>query len=143
MDKALAISFSQKGCALDDELSCEAEKALKDTGEISEESIVEGCLNKETVIAEVGSRTKSIEYCYEAELQSNKSLKGKVEIGFVIEADGSVPFADIEYTSINNQKLEGCIIRVFSELRFPSCAKYEYHSTTAPFNFIPASELGN
>ena len=60
------------------------------------------------------------------------TLKGNVGVQFSISPGGSVSNASITGSSLNNQRVEGCILRQFNRLQFPTADK----STNAGFPFV-------
>jgi hypothetical protein len=52
----------------------------------------------------------AIRYCYERELKRNPELKGKVTIRIVVASDGSVRDAVIVSSTLNNERVERCIL---------------------------------
>ena len=52
----------------------------------------------------------AIRYCYERELKRNPSLKGKVSVRITVRPDGSVEDAVIVTSTLNNVRVERCIL---------------------------------
>ncbi len=90
-----------------------------DVAVVDEETSIEGGLDRD-VIAEVIKRNLGqIRYCYERQLSSNKDLYGKVQVRFVIGADGAVAEPMIDNTTMKNAMVEGCILRRLAGWKFP------------------------
>jgi len=53
---------------------------------------------------------KAVQYCYERELKRSPSLKGKITVRITVSPDGSVKNAEIISSSINNSRVERCIL---------------------------------
>ncbi|HEV8247223.1 MAG TPA: AgmX/PglI C-terminal domain-containing protein, partial [Polyangiaceae bacterium] len=60
------------------------------------------------------------------------NAKGGVNIGFSVGPSGSVANASIGSSSLKNPRIEGCVLRVFNRLKFPSADK----PTNASFPFL-------
>ncbi len=52
----------------------------------------------------------AVRYCYERELKRNPSLKGKVSVRITVATDGSVHDAVIVSSTLNNERVERCIL---------------------------------
>jgi len=62
------------------------------------------------VIDVVRGHLAAIQYCYKMELKRDPSIKGKVIVRFIVNPDGHVIDASIVSTSLNNQRVEKCIL---------------------------------
>lgn len=58
----------------------------------------------------INSHSGAIEYCYNQELKINPNLKGEVIVEFTISPDGHVTRARIVSSTLNNPKVERCIV---------------------------------
>jgi len=52
----------------------------------------------------------AIRYCYERELKRNPELKGKVTVRITVGPDGSVKEANIAASTLNDERVERCIL---------------------------------
>lgn len=52
----------------------------------------------------------SVQYCYQRELKRNPNLKGKLVVRFSIAPDGSVKSVEIVSSTLNNRKVERCVV---------------------------------
>lgn len=52
----------------------------------------------------------AIRYCYERELKRNPNLKGKLSVRITVGADGHVTKAEIVNSTLNNARVERCIL---------------------------------
>jgi len=52
----------------------------------------------------------AIRYCYERELKRNPTLKGKISVRITVGTDGSVKKAEIVSSTLNNRRVERCIL---------------------------------
>lgn len=80
----------------------------------------------------VMSRIGAFRACYEAVASREPSLSGGVTVAFGITPGGDVSGARVSSSSLSNPRVEGCILRQFSRLRFPTADK----PTNASFPFI-------
>lgn len=63
----------------------------------------------EEVMKVVNSHASAIEYCYQRALRKNPSLKGKVSVRFIIQANGSVVSIKILGSTLGDPSVERCI----------------------------------
>ena len=56
------------------------------------------------------SHVPAIRYCYERELKRNPTLKGKVSVRITLSPDGSVKDATIVSSTLDNERVERCIL---------------------------------
>ena len=89
-------------------------------------------LSPEQVRRVVYSRQGAFQACYEIASAHDPTLKGGVSVSFSISPGGSVSSASIANSSLNNPRVEGCILRQFNRLQFPSADK----PTGANFPFV-------
>ncbi|HEY8076552.1 MAG TPA: AgmX/PglI C-terminal domain-containing protein, partial [Labilithrix sp.] len=68
----------------------------------------------------VMARVAAIRACYEGEAQKNPSLKGGVTVSWHIDPSGAVTAASLANTSLNNPRVEGCVVRQVRGWHFPS-----------------------
>jgi TonB family protein len=52
----------------------------------------------------------AIRYCYERELKRDPNLKGKISVRITVAADGHVKNAEIVSSTMNNERVERCIL---------------------------------
>lgn len=69
------------------------------------------------------ARTGAYRACYESAAARDPSLRGNVTVSFSIAPDGSVSAANITGSSLNNARVEGCVLRQFKRLTFPKADK--------------------
>lgn len=80
---------------------------------------VQGQLDREIIQRVVREHRREIRACYEAELQRNPSLEGRVSIGWVISPSGTVAAAQVENSTLNSSAVEQCMTRRILQWRFP------------------------
>jgi len=56
------------------------------------------------------SHSSAIRYCYERELKRNPTLKGKIMVRITVSPAGSVVKAEIVSSTLNNRRVERCIL---------------------------------
>jgi hypothetical protein len=78
------------------------------------------------------SRFGAFRACYEAVSAREPNLSGGVTIAFGITPGGDVTGSRVQSSTIGNARIEGCILRQFGRLRFPTADK----GTNAAFPFI-------
>jgi len=88
-------------------------------------------LSQEQIRRVVLSRMGAFQACYEIASAHDPTLKGSVGVSFSIGPGGSVSNASLSGSSLSNPRVEGCILRQFNRLQFPSADK----PTGAGFSF--------
>jgi hypothetical protein len=88
-------------------------------------------LSPEQIARVVRSRMGAFQACYESAAAADPTLKGNVGVAFSIAPSGSVSAASITGSSLKNPRVEGCVLRTFQRLKFPSADK----PTNASFPF--------
>lgn len=78
------------------------------------------------------SRMGAFQACYEIATARDPSLKGGVTVSFGIGPTGTVSTVSISNSTLSNARVEGCITRQFSRLKFPTADK----PTNAAFPFV-------
>jgi hypothetical protein len=80
---------------------------------------VEGFCAKEAINRVVRAHQGGIRFCFERELQRDPKLSGKVLVGWKINLEGRVQFAKIDNTSLQNERVEGCMLQNIRRWIFP------------------------
>ncbi len=104
-------------------------------GILTEETKVEGGLDKDVIAAVINSHLGEIRYCYERELSADPNLYGKMQVKFVIDASGSVINPRIGISTLQNAMVEGCILRRLVTWQFPRPKGGTKVFVTYPFMF--------
>lgn len=81
----------------------------------------------------VMSRYGAFRACYEAAAARDPSMSGNVSVSWGITPGGSVGGANVGSSSLGNARVEGCILRQFSRLKFPTADKPTNASWTFSF----------
>jgi TonB family protein len=80
---------------------------------------VSGYLSAEQINRVVRANQAALRYCYESEMQRQRSLRGKVVIQWRVDKNGGVPTARVASSTLNDPRVEGCIVRQVRKWRFP------------------------
>ena len=81
--------------------------------------IERGALSRAQIRRVILRQKGAYQHCYEQELQRHRGLKGKVELYININGQGKVSLARVDSSSINNARVERCILRRIRLLKFP------------------------
>lgn len=58
--------------------------------------------------------------CFGMVAQGRPELRGRAHFSWLIDSSGSVGFARLDDTTLNDARVEGCVLRQLRALRFPS-----------------------
>jgi len=107
---------------------------------ISENVQVLSGLPKDVINAVVQRHRAEIRACYDAALQRNPNLRGKVSIAFNIQPNGVVSYTAVKESSIGDSGLENCILSRVRTWQFPKPEAPVVTEVTAyPFFLNPAN----
>jgi TonB family protein len=101
-------------------------------------TVVVGGLSKEVIFKVVKSHQREIQYCYEAELNANPDLAGKVAVVWTIGPDGGVTDANVTETSLAAERAEQCMLTRIRRWKFPEVPGGGIVTVTFPWVFKPA-----
>ncbi|AZZ35670.1 hypothetical protein CIK05_02265 [Bdellovibrio sp. qaytius] len=76
-------------------------------------------IDKDAVRNAMRTHVPQYKECYDAEIKKNKKLEGKVVLRWMINGDGQVEEEKIQTTTLNNKKVEKCLLNVLSKTTFP------------------------
>lgn len=79
---------------------------------------VSGYLSPEQIMRVVRQNQAAVRYCYEAQLQRQPSLRGRIEIAWRINREGRVTTSRVARSTMGNPGVEGCIVRQVRNWRF-------------------------
>jgi hypothetical protein len=102
---------------------------------------VVGGLDKDVIAKIIRRHHNEIKYCYEQELQKDRSLAGKVAVQFVIDPAGAVSDAAVSETTLANASTESCMISRIRRWRFPEPKGGGIVTVSFPWMFKPAGSL--
>lgn len=78
-----------------------------------------GGLTKDQINRVVRAHAAAVRYCYEKELQRAPTLNGRVDLFWVIRANGSVDRTKIAASTLGSKDVESCIERQIKNWQFP------------------------
>ena len=76
----------------------------------------------------------AVRYCFESELSQNPTLNGKTLVNWTIGNDGRVIKAFIQSSTVDNKRMESCLLRAVKRWRFEA-PKGGYCQIAFPFTF--------
>lgn len=85
----------------------------------------------------VMSRMGAFRACYESALARDPTMRGTVTVAWSIDPSGSVSAANVASSSLDNARVEGCLLRQVRRLKFPSADK-PTGGVSWPFHFRPS-----
>jgi TonB family protein len=80
---------------------------------------VEDGLTKDEVGAVIHKHMSEVRYCYESAMIRTADLEGKLQIKFVINAQGVVSQADVQQSTLSDPRLDDCVVRRLVTWKFP------------------------
>lgn len=94
---------------------------------------------KEEIQAVLAANREKVRACYEAALKNNPGIHGDVVVAFVINPDGSVKSAEVNWSEseIHVPELDSCAVDVVRGLKFPPSSRGLESKVNYPFNFNP------
>ena len=98
---------------------------------------VMGSLDKDIIRRIVRAHINEVRSCYNASLTLDPNLSGRVDVRFVISAEGKVRSSSVQANSTNEVKLGECIARAVKTWKFPKPAGGGEVTVTYPFNLSP------
>ncbi len=106
---------------------------------VSENIQVLSGLPKDVINAVVQRHRSEVRACYDAALQRNPNLRGKVTVAFTIQANGIVSYAGTKESTIGDAGLESCIVSRVRTWVFPKPeAPVSYRSCGLSVLFKPS-----
>ncbi|EYF03412.1 AgmX/PglI C-terminal domain-containing protein [Chondromyces apiculatus] len=102
-------------------------------------NIVAGRLRPEVIQSTVRGRFEAMRPCYEAALQQNATLAGKVTVRFQVLADGSVVGAQDNGSTLADATAVQCVVDVFAGTSFPA-SEAGTATVIYPIEFAPGDD---
>ena len=96
-------------------------------------------LSENQVARVVMSRLGAFRACYESALAADPTMRGTVGVTWSITPGGTVSAANIGRSSLNNARVEGCVLRLVRRLQFPTADK-PTGPVSWPFIFNPTKK---
>jgi hypothetical protein len=78
-----------------------------------------GSLSKEEIAKVIQQYSSKISNCYEKALMKNSDISGRLQVEWVIEANGSVSDVKQAYSGMTQPDLSACILALFKQMKFP------------------------
>lgn len=97
-----------------------------------------GGLDRKIIQRIINQHRSRFKYCYERELIKNPQLQGKIHVWFQIEANGRVYKSRVSRTTMNNDRVEQCLVRRVRVMRFPAPKGGGIVVVNYPFIFRPS-----
>jgi hypothetical protein len=79
-----------------------------------------GGLSPDQVNRVVLAHRGALQACYEIEAQKDPTLRGGVVVSWTIDASGAVTSANRASSTLNNARVEGCVLRQVKTWHFPA-----------------------
>jgi TonB family protein len=94
---------------------------------------------KTEIQAVVAANRDKVRACYDAALKNNPGIAGDLVVAFVINPDGSVKSAEVNWSEseLHVPELDSCAIDVLRTLKFPPSSRGLESKVNYPFNFNP------
>jgi hypothetical protein len=87
---------------------------------LGDDAVIEGGLSPEIIRRVLSRNLAQLRFCFEQGLAARSDLEGRVRIAFVIAPDGVVQSAALRDTTLEDARVEGCIVRALRRMRFPA-----------------------
>jgi len=84
------------------------------------EADVRGSLSREVIRRVIRRHINEVRFCYEQELAQRPDLAGRITVSFIISATGAVQTASVMNTTLNNARVEGCVVQAVRRWTFPA-----------------------
>ncbi|TPV93224.1 MAG: AgmX/PglI C-terminal domain-containing protein [Myxococcales bacterium FL481] len=85
-----------------------------------EEAAVKGSLDKSDIREVVRANIGQVTACYNASLEKDPSVAGRISLAWTIESDGRVANSVVEESTLHNDELDACIVAATASWRFPA-----------------------
>jgi hypothetical protein len=104
-------------------------------GVVAGEASVRGKLDKEIIRRVIRLHINEVKYCYESELVLRPGLAGRLAVWFTIGASGQVLSSGLQSSSLNDVRVETCVLSAVRRWEFPKTAGGGIIIASCPFNF--------
>ena len=136
LSTALDVAIVETGTPPEPEPTVKTVSPAKDTPSPPKNPIMMGTLHKEAINEVVRSDMNGLRYCYQRELVTKPLLGGYVRMKFVIAKDGTVSQAHVVATTLNEPKVESCMVERFLGYEFQEPLGGGIVIVNYPFVFI-------
>jgi len=86
----------------------------------SNQADVRGSLSKEVIRRIIGRHISEVKFCYEQGLTQRPDLQGRISVKFAIAPTGAVQFAVRAESSLEDPKVDACIVQSVQRWIFPA-----------------------
>lgn len=96
---------------------------------------VRGSLSPEIIGRIIRRHINELMYCYQIGLAKEAGLSGRVSVQITIAATGEVVASAVQSSTMNNIRMENCVVQVIRHWEFPIPSDRRTVSVTYPFDF--------
>jgi hypothetical protein len=131
----LVICVALVGCASSGGSASNAHKTALTSVSVASENLVNevpGRLTREHVRRVVLAHDRDVRACYAVEASTNPTLQGGLDVSWEILPDGSVSAPMLSRSTLDNPRLEECVLNRVRGWRFPPS---DSQTTVASFSF--------
>jgi hypothetical protein len=100
---------------------------------------VRGSLDKDIIRRVVRLHMNEVKYCYDQELVRKAGVEGRLSVQFVISPLGQVISSVMQSTTMNNVRVEKCVVDAVKRWEFPKPVGGGIAIVSYPFNFVAGS----
>lgn len=95
---------------------------------------------KEEIQRVIADNRPKLRACYDAALEENPGIAGDLVVSFVIDPEGNVKTAEVNWaeSEIHVPELDTCAVEAVKGLKFPASSRGLESKVDYPFNFNPA-----
>ena len=138
------MHYLDRGCQLGLSAACAFRKRVE-SGASMQEIEKEGIRIAPEVRDLLGSLQDKAKACYEARLnelailnlsEREKNPEGNVMTRFLVASTGEVLWTEVKSTSLNQPKVENCLLRLLAGLRFAPTQAMGTANVSYPWNFL-------
>ena len=99
------------------------------------EAFIDEGLSRDEVGRVIHSRISEIRYCYESSMIRKPNIEGKLVVDFTIAASGRVRSANVNKSSVRDERLNECILKRLARWEFPKPKSGVEVAVSYPFIF--------
>ncbi|NCN28384.1 energy transducer TonB [bacterium] len=100
-----------------------------------QEAFIDEGLSRDEVGRVIHSNISEIRYCYESSMIRKPDLEGKLVVDFTIAASGRVRSANVNKSSVRDERLNECILKRLARWEFPKPKSGVEVAVSYPFIF--------
>jgi hypothetical protein len=106
---------------------------------VPDDATVHGSLDKEIIRRIIRRHLNEVRFCYESELTRQPNLAGRLVVMFTIGANGQVISSALQYSTMGNARVEGCLVQAVRRWEFPYPSGGGIVIVSYPFDFVAGS----